>query len=427
MVNVLIIGSGGREHALAWKIAQSSMIGNLYIAPGNPGTSLCGINVPILATDFKSIANFIVENSVDLIVIGPEAPLAGGITDFLQSDTRLQQLLIIGPSRKGALLESSKDFAKSFMMRNHIPTAQYKTFQKDEWNVALQYLKSLDPPYVLKADGLAAGKGVVICSTLAEATQELEKMLLWERFGQASQKVVIEEFLNGIELSVFVVSDGKEYCMLPEAKDYKRIAEGDTGPNTGGMGAVSPVSFATAEFMKKVEQRVIQPTIEGLNREKIPYLGFIFFGLMNVKGDPYVVEYNVRLGDPEAEVILPRLHSDLIELLLAAAHHQLSDFHLEISSQTAITVMLASGGYPNEYKTHLPIEGIENLSNALVFHAGTILEHEKLYTAGGRVLAITAMGNSLEEAIQIVYQEANKIFFPNIFFRKDIGNDLLPL
>ncbi len=427
MVNVLIIGSGGREHALAWKIAQSSMIGSLYIAPGNPGTSLCGINVPILATDFKSIANFIVENSVDLIVIGPEAPLAGGITDFLQSDSRLQQLLIIGPSRKGALLESSKDFAKSFMMRNHIPTAQYKTFQKDEWNVALQYLKSLDPPYVLKADGLAAGKGVVICSTLAEATQELEKMLLWERFGQASQKVVIEEFLNGIELSVFVVSDGKEYCMLPEAKDYKRIAEGDTGPNTGGMGAVSPVSFATPEFMKKVEQRVIQPTIEGLNREKIPYLGFIFFGLMNVKGDPYVVEYNVRLGDPEAEVILPRLHSDLIELLLAAAHHQLSDFHLEISSQTAITVMLASGGYPSEYKTHLPIEGIENLSNALVFHAGTILEHEKLYTAGGRVLAITAMGNSLEEAVQIAYQEANKIFFPNIFFRKDIGKDLLPL
>lgn len=427
MVDVLVMGSGGREHALAWKIAQSSLVKHLYIAPGNPGTSLCGTNVPIDAMDFEGIANFIVENSINLLVVGPEAPLAAGITDFLQSDPRLPHLKIMGPNKLGALLESSKDFAKKFMIRHHIPTARYKAFRSDDWEEALQFLKSIDPPYVLKADGLAAGKGVVICSTITDATAELEKMLLEKKFGEASQKVLIEEFLDGIELSVFAITDGKHYCMLPEAKDYKRIGEGNTGPNTGGMGAVSPVPFATGDFMQKVEERIVGPTIRGLNEENIPYLGFIFFGLMNVKGEPYVIEYNVRLGDPEAEVVLPRLNSDLVELMMAAVDHRLSDFHLDVEPKNAVVVMLVSGGYPGKYKSHLLIEGLEDISDALVFHAGTMIEKGKYYTASGRVLAITTMGNSLEEAFRNTYRQVNKIFFLDMYFRKDLGKDLLNL
>ena len=313
------------------------------------------------------------------------------------------------------------------MIRHHIPTARYKAFRSDDWEEALQFLKSIDPPYVLKADGLAAGKGVVICSTITDATAELEKMLLEKKFGEASQKVLIEEFLDGIELSVFAITDGKHYCMLPEAKDYKRIGEGNTGPNTGGMGAVSPVPFATGDFMQKVEERIVGPTIRGLNEENIPYLGFIFFGLMNVKGEPYVIEYNVRLGDPEAEVVLPRLNSDLVELMMAAVDHRLSDFHLDVEPKNAVVVMLVSGGYPGKYKSHLLIEGLEDISDALVFHAGTMIEKGKYYTASGRVLAITAMGNSLEEAFRNTYRQVNKIFFLDMYFRKDLGKDLLNL
>lgn len=423
-MNVLILGSGGREHALAWKIARSRLLTRLFIAPGNAGTLHAGTNVNIQVNDFAAIGEFAVKENISLVVVGPEDPLVNGIQDYFLNHPALQGILVIGPGKAGAMLEGSKDFAKEFMVRHTIPTARYKSFTLRTLTEGYAFLESLNPPYVLKADGLAAGKGVLILDSIHEARTELQHMLEG-KFGTASKTVVIEEYLSGIELSVFVLTDGQSYKLLPEAKDYKRVGEGDTGLNTGGMGAVSPVPFADAAFMQKVDERIIQRTIAGLQKEAIPYKGFIFFGLMNVKGEPYVIEYNVRMGDPESEVVFPRIESDLLELLDAAAKGILSKSSLVISKQTATTVMLVSGGYPGEYAKEYEIVGLENTEGSTVFHAGTkIAANGKVVTSGGRVLAVTSLGKTMSEALEKSYKNAAKIVFTDKYYRKDIGFDL---
>lgn len=422
-MNILILGSGGREHALAWKTAQSPRVDKLYIAPGNAGTAQTGTNVNLAVNDFEKIGDFAVENRVDMIVVGPEDPLVKGIYDFFRQTTRLRHIHIIGPSKQGAQLEGSKDFAKAFMKRNNIPTAAYFPVTADTLEQGLAFLETQKPPYVLKADGLAAGKGVLIINNIEEAQNEL-RLMLEGKFGDASKKVVIEEYLSGIELSAFVVTDGVSYKMLPEAKDYKRIGEGDAGPNTGGMGAVSPVPFAGADFMKKVEDRIIRPTIEGIRQEKIDYRGFIFFGLMNCKGDPYVIEYNVRLGDPESEVILPRLRSDIVDLYAAVAGRNLHNVTVTIDPRAVTTVMLASGGYPGSYEKGKEITGLDKTDGSIIFHAGTKSADGKVLTNGGRVMAVSSVGDSFREALAVSNKNAAVIQFDKKYYRKDIGFDL---
>ncbi|HRY98132.1 MAG TPA: phosphoribosylamine--glycine ligase [Bacteroidales bacterium] len=424
-MNILIIGSGGREHALAWKLAQSPECSTLFIAPGNAGTPSVGINLDIKTHEFNRIAGAIRDLGIGLLVIGPEQPLADGLTDFLHAEAGLKDLLIVGPGRLGAQLESSKDFAKAFMLRHGIPTAAYLSVNADTLDKGLQFLQGMRAPYVLKADGLAAGKGVIITESFQEAADTLRDML-GGRFGKASATVVIEEFLKGVELSVFALTDGISYCLLPEAKDYKRIGEGDTGPNTGGMGSVSPVPFARKDFMRKVEQRIVEPTVQGLAREGIPYKGFLFFGLMNVQGEPYVIEYNVRMGDPETQSVMPRITSDLVPLLCAAARAELAGHTLEISPSHALTIVLASGGYPDAFEKGFPIMGLEEATEALVFQAGTAPDDEgKAFTAGGRVLSVTALAPNAAEARAHAYAAAGLIQFENSYMRPDLGLDLI--
>ncbi|MBE0664071.1 MAG: phosphoribosylamine--glycine ligase [Bacteroidales bacterium] len=425
-MNILLLGSGGRESALAWKLAQSKKLTKLWIAPGNAGTSLYGTNLALAETDFNGIKLHVLETDIDMIVVGPEAPLAEGIVDFFRDDGLLGHVKIIGPSQYGARLESSKDFAKEFMNRHAIPTARHQTFTKETLDDGYRFLETLMPPFVLKADGLAAGKGVVICQNLSEAREWLYEMLAGRKFGKASESVVVEEFLQGIELSVFVLTDGKHYVNLPNAKDYKRIGEGDTGPNTGGMGSVSPVPFANKEFMLKVEEQIIKPTVLGIQNEKIDYCGFIFFGLMNCAGDPYVIEYNVRLGDPESEAIIPRINNDLVEVFEKTAQGRLDEVTIETSGQYAVAVMLVSGGYPGEYEKGKVVKGIDNVKDGVVFHAGTKTnDSAEIITNGGRVLAVTAMADSLELALKRTYASAALIKFDGMNYRRDIGIDLL--
>ena len=424
-MNILLLGSGGRESTFAWKMQQSKHCEKLFIAPGNAGTEVYGKNVAIKPTDFDAIKQFVLKNSINMLVVGPEEPLVKGIHDFFLSDEEVQHIPVIGPTQSGARLEGSKTFAKAFMRRHFIPTAASHSFTLNTLNEGLAYLESHKLPVVLKADGLAAGKGVLICQTLEEAQKEFIDMLQGEKFGEASTTVVIEEFLQGIELSVFVLTDGHSYKILPEAKDYKRIGEGDTGLNTGGMGAISPVPFADATFMKKVEDRIIIPTINGLKADQIHYKGFIFIGLMNVNGDPYVIEYNVRMGDPETESVLPRIENDWLELLMAVAKEQLSEKTLNILPDTAATIVMVSAGYPGNYLTGKVISGIPNVKDSFVFHAGTELVNDEVKTAGGRVLAITALKKDLFSAIQQAVSDAGRIYWDGKYFRTDIGYDLL--
>ncbi len=424
-MNVLIIGNGGREHAMAWKVAQSPLCDKLFVAPGNPGTASIAENVNIATDDFHQLGQLCQRENIELLVVGPEAPLVKGIRDYFESDPWLKDILIVGPGKEGAQLEGSKDFSKQFMLRNHIPTAKARTFIVSELDHAFDYISTCKPPIVLKADGLAAGKGVVISLSQAEAKAVIKDMLVNKKFGEASAKVLIEEFLTGIELSVFVLTDGKDYVMLPEAKDYKRIGEGDTGPNTGGMGAVSPVNFATSSFMEKIESEVVKPTIEALKREAIDYKGFIFVGIMNVGGSPFVIEYNARMGDPETQAILPRIKSDFLELLIAAAKGELKEKRIEIDQQHAVTVVLVSEGYPGDYKKGKPIRGLVPDSDSLIFHAGTRRDGENVVTEGGRVIAVTGNGSSLEDARKVAYEKISGVEWDGMYYRKDIGIDLL--
>ncbi|HRG37566.1 MAG TPA: phosphoribosylamine--glycine ligase [Bacteroidia bacterium] len=423
-MNILILGSGGREHAFAWKLAQSKKAVKLYIAPGNAGTATLGTNIPVAVTDFEAIKKSVLELAIEMVVVGPEDPLVNGVHDFFLADAQLKHIPVIGPQKEGAQLEGSKDFSKRFMQRHNIPTAKYETFNTDTLDKGLAFLETLQPPYVLKADGLAAGKGVVIPTTLAEAKKELTEMLAHAKFGAASGKVVIEEFLKGIELSVFVLTDGNSYKILPAAKDYKRIGEGDTGLNTGGMGAISPVPFADDAFIKKVETQVVIPTINGLKKEGIPYKGFVFIGLMNDNGNPSVIEYNVRMGDPETEVVIPRIKSDLLDLFLGVANGNLKEKNIELDPRFATAVMMVAGGYPEEYKKGDAINGVENVKESIVFHAGTTTRDNQLVTNGGRVMAVTSYGNSMEEALKHSFANAARIQYANKYYRKDIGEDL---
>lgn len=422
-MNILILGSGGREHAIAWKLSQSKKVNTIYTAPGNAGTDQIGVNLNVDPEDFAAVKKAVIENNIRMVVVGPEAPLVAGITDFFSSDAQLKTVLVIGPDRTGAMLEGSKQFAKEFMKRHNIPTAGFGSFVPGDLEKAVRFLQMNKPPYVLKADGLASGKGVLILDNLSEAEAELKNMFAG-KFGSAGKRVVIEEFLRGIELSVIIITDGKTYKVLPPAKDYKRAGEGGTGPNTGGMGAVSPVPFADYEFLSKVEDRIIKPTLRGLQSEGNYYKGFIFFGLMKVDGEPYVIEYNARLGDPETEVILPRISSDLFELLEGVAEGNLEKRPFTVDSQTAVTVMLVSGGYPGDYEKGKAIDGLERCSGSVVFHAGTRREGEKVLTAGGRVLSVTSVGKTMEEALEMSYRNADVIGYDGKYLRRDIGYDL---
>jgi len=424
-MNVLILGSGGREHALTLKLSESKKINKLFVAPGNAGTNKIAINVDVNPTDFDGIKNLVLSEDIKMVVVGPEAPLVEGVHDFFLSDEQLKNIPVIGPKKHGALLEGSKDFSKQFMQKHNIPTAKYQSFTKDNLQEGYAFLETLKPPFVLKADGLAAGKGVLILNSLEEAKKELKEMVSNQKFGEASSTVVIEEFLKGIELSVFVLTDGIDYKILPSAKDYKRIGEGDKGLNTGGMGAISPVPFADDAFLKKVEDLIVKPTVDGLRKDGIDYRGFIFIGLMNDNGNPSVVEYNVRMGDPETEVVLPRIESDLLDLFEGVANQNLGEKSFSITSKTATTVMLVSGGYPEAYEKNKEINGIENINESIVFHAGTSLKEDKVLTNGGRVMAITSFGENIQEALDKSYSSIEKIHFDKMNFRKDIGFDLL--
>ena len=424
-MTILLLGSGGREHALAWKMIQSEKCSQLFVAPGNAGTVTIAKNVNLNIIDFDAIKTFVIQENVEMVVVGPEDPLVHGIYDFFKADAKLKNIPVIGPSKNGAQLEGSKEFAKRFLVKHNIPTAAYASFTAQTTENGCDFLETLQSPYVLKADGLAAGKGVLIIKNLVEAKDELRNMLLNQKFGQASSKVVIEEFLDGIELSCFVLTDGKNYKILPTAKDYKRIGDGDTGLNTGGMGAVSPVPFADEVLLEKIETRIVKPTIEGLQKDGIEYKGFIFIGLIIVKGEPIVIEYNVRMGDPETEVVVPRIKTDLVEMFQAVANETLDKIELEIDSRSATTVMLVSGGYPEDYEKGKLISGIENSIDSIVFHAGTTLKNEQVVSNGGRVLAITSYGDNFQEAIKKSYQNIEKLHFDKMYFRKDIGRDLL--
>lgn len=424
-MTILLLGSGGREHALAWKMLQSPLCHQLFVAPGNAGTAQLATNVNLNPLDFQSVKSFVLDNKIDMVVVGPEDPLVQGIYDFFKGDSQISHITVIGPSKMGAQLEGSKEFAKEFLVKHAIPTARYESFTKETVEKGCEFLTTLSAPYVLKADGLAAGKGVLILNDLAEAQQELRNMLVDAKFGEASSKVVIEEFLDGIELSCFVLTDGKSYKILPTAKDYKRIGEGDTGLNTGGMGAVSPVPFADAVLMEKIENRIVKPTIDGLQKDGIEYKGFVFIGLINVKGEPMVIEYNVRMGDPETEVVMPRIQSDLVELFQTVAKQELEHATLEIDERAATTVIIASGGYPEEYEKGKVITGLNEVSDSIVFHAGTKQVDDEVVTNGGRVLAITSYGSNFQEAIKKSYENIQKIHFDQMYFRKDIGQDLV--
>ncbi len=423
-MTILLLGSGGREHALAWKMLQSSKCSSLFVAPGNAGTAAIAKNIDLNPNDFEGIKDFVLQENIEMVVVCPEDPLVLGIYDFFKTDEKVNHIPVIGPSKLGAQLEGSKEFAKEFLVKHNIPTARYESFTAATVEKGCAFLETLEAPYVLKADGLAAGKGVLILSNLEEAKTELQNMLISEKFGKASSKVVIEEFLDGIELSYFVLTDGKSYKILPTAKDYKRIGEGDTGLNTGGMGAISPVPFADTILLEKIENRIVKPTILGLQKDKIEYKGFVFIGLINVKGEPIVIEYNVRMGDPETEVVMPRIKSDLVEIFEAIAQQELEKITLEIDERAATTIMMVSGGYPEEYEKGKEIFGLENNKDSIIFHAGTKLENGKVLSNGGRVLAITSYGNNFEEAIKKSYQTIEKLQFDKMYFRTDIGFDL---